>query len=111
MDSFFSALSLRRMLLGGLFATCMWPLTAEAVNRYVSDTGTDGFSGTKTCTSATSPCLTINHAVRKALAGDTIFVTYSSVTSPTVNNITINRSLNITGNGLKRSILNANGTG
>lgn len=107
MRSFFTTFSLRSILLTGLLATVTWPLSAEAVNRYVASTGTD----VNACKKLTKPCRTIGYAVSKALAGDTIFVTYPSVGAPTVSNITINKSLTITGNGVKRSILNANGAG
>lgn len=45
---------------------------AQAALRYVDDTG--GADGANTCLTKGSPCLTVNHAVVQAAAGDTIKV-------------------------------------
>jgi hypothetical protein len=46
------------------------PASALAAVRYVDDTG--GVDGVNSCTSPVAPCLTIQHAVNQAVAGDTV---------------------------------------
>ena len=65
----------------------------ENVAWYVATTGSDA----NTCTSVASPCLTIDGAISKATAGDTILVaggTYTSVSGFVVN---INKNIKLSG--------------
>jgi len=46
------------------------PAGAFAAVRYVDDTG--GIDGVNSCTSSAAPCLSLQHAVNQAIAGDTV---------------------------------------
>ncbi|MGE0679484.1 MAG: choice-of-anchor Q domain-containing protein [Candidatus Binatia bacterium] len=102
--------TLRKVLLGGLFVTLTWPMTAHAVFRYVSPLGsnTKPSGAAKDCTKAGAPCRTIQHAVNQAASGDTISLAALPFAQ---NSITVDKSLNFIGNGATRVVINANGLG
>jgi hypothetical protein len=94
----------------GLTVALLWvlgetgPVAAvpAATTRYVEPSGTD--SGD--CSDPGSPCQTIQYAVGKAVAGDTI-----DVAAGTYNeNVTIDRSLTLQGTGAGRTIADGNGS-
>ncbi|HUI90382.1 MAG TPA: choice-of-anchor Q domain-containing protein, partial [Anaerolineales bacterium] len=75
---------------------------ATVITRYVSTTGNDGSNKSNTCTSSSSPCLTIQNAANKSNAGDTIDVaagtySWSSSVNAQANVVIVNTSLTLSG--------------
>src|SRR3990170_6696815 len=74
------------------FVAAGWSTSALATDRFVDDAGTD--SGT--CTTASSPCLTIAYALTQATSGDTIKVAKGTYT---FTNVQLAGSMSITFEG------------
>jgi hypothetical protein len=70
------------------------PLAVDSsLNRFVALTGVD----TGNCSDYANPCLTINHAIGQAIAGDTIGVAEGTYTGNGTEVVLINKSVNLSG--------------
>lgn len=94
----------------GLTVALLWVLgetgpvavVPAAITHYVEPSGTDGGD----CSDPGSPCQTIQYAVGKAVAGDTIDVAAGAYNE----SVTIGRSLTLQGTGAGRTIVDGNGS-
>jgi hypothetical protein len=86
------------------------PALAAGTTRYVATSGSDAGGAVNDCLDPTSPCLTIQHAVDEADAGDTVSVaegTYSE-------SVVVRTSLTVTGagaTGVHRTTVAGGGSG
>jgi len=96
-----------KLLTGFLFAAVFLPLgsTAFATTTWYVN-GVSG-SNSNTCTSATTACKTIGHAISLAASGDSIRVAAATYKE----HLTIGISLKILGSGAKTTILDGGSTG
>jgi hypothetical protein len=77
-----------------LMAVMALPAQANPGDLYVADTGSDLGNN---CTAAATPCLTIQHAVNEAVAGDTIHVAAGTYPEPATGPLTIDKTLTLLG--------------
>jgi len=96
-----------KILTSFLIASVLIALTSTAIASttwYVN--GVSG-SDSNACTSSTTACKTVGHAISLAASGDSIRVAAATYTE----NLTISISLSVLGSGAKRTILDGGGAG
>lgn len=76
-------------------------IPAQAITRYVDDTGAD----TSDCSDALDPCATISHAIDQAVPGDTIAIAAGTYTES--GGLGINHALQLQGAGEDSTIIQA----
>jgi len=97
-------LTISTLLLLALFLTLAPTIMASTATWYVN--GVRG-NDSNNCKSPTAACKTIGHAIVLALSGDTVTVAAATYSE----NLTISRSLKITGSGARTTIIDGGGHG